>query len=92
ADYEVSEETGEVKLSGSNVSYRATYLIDEAGKVFHESVNDMPLGRNVQEYLRLIDAYTHVQQHGEVCPANWEEGKKAMNADREGVAAYFSEN
>ncbi|ANH79710.1 alkyl hydroperoxide reductase [Niabella ginsenosidivorans] len=92
ADYEVNEETGEVKLSGSNVSYRATYLIDEEGKVFHESVNDMPLGRNVQEYLRLIDAYTHVQKHGEVCPANWEEGKKAMNADREGVAAYFSEN
>lgn len=92
ADYEVNDETGEVKLSGSNVSYRATYLIDEEGKVFHESVNDMPVGRNVQEYLRLIDAYAHVQKHGEVCPANWEEGKKAMNADREGVAAYFSQN
>ncbi|AHF15754.1 peroxiredoxin [Niabella soli] len=92
ADYVIDEATDEVKLSGSNVSYRATYLIDEEGKVFHESVNDMPLGRNVQEYLRLIDAYTHVQQYGEVCPANWEEGKKAMNADREGVAAYFSEN
>ncbi|MBX2932527.1 MAG: peroxiredoxin [Chitinophagaceae bacterium] len=77
-------------VSGDNVTYRATYLIDETGKVFHESINDMPLGRNVQEYLRLIDAYTHVQKHGEVCPANWEEGKDAMNADRKGVAAYLS--
>lgn len=92
AGYSVSEETDEVVLSGSNVTYRATYLIDEDGKVFHESVNDMPVGRNVQEYLRLIDAYAHVQKHGEVCPANWEEGKKAMHADREGVASYFSEN
>ncbi len=76
-------------LEGSNVTYRATYLIDEDGKIFHESVNDMPLGRNVKEYLRLVDAYTHVQQKGEVCPANWEEGKLAMEATREGVATYL---
>jgi peroxiredoxin-2 len=50
----------------------------------------MPLGRNVKEYLRLVDAYTHVQQHGEVCPANWEEGKDAMNANRNGVASYLA--
>ena len=72
------------------VTYRATYLIDETGKVFHESVNDMPLGRNVDEYLRLIDAYTHVQQHGEVCPANWEKGKDAMSATKDGVANYLA--
>ncbi|QAA80467.1 peroxiredoxin [Aequorivita sp. H23M31] len=77
-------------LEGSNVTYRATYLIDEDGKIFHESVNDMPLGRNVNEYLRLVDAYTHVQEKGEVCPANWEEGKEAMKATREGVASYLS--
>ena len=65
-------------FTGSNVTYRATYLIDEEGKIFHESVNDMPLGRNVAEYLRLIDAYTHVQKYGEVCPANWQEGKDAI--------------
>jgi len=75
---------------GSNVTYRATYLIDEEGKVFHESVNDMPLGRNVKEFLRLIDAYTHVQENGEVCPANWEEGKEALQANRTGVAEYLS--
>ena len=84
------EVTGNVMIDGSYVTYRATYLIDEEGKIFHESVNDMPLGRNVAEYLRLIDAYTHVQEKGEVCPANWEEGKDAMNADRDGVAEYLS--
>jgi peroxiredoxin (alkyl hydroperoxide reductase subunit C) len=74
---------------GDYVTFRATYLVDEDGKVFHESTNDMPLGRNVNEYLRLIDAYTHVQEHGEVCPANWENGKDAMNATRDGVADYL---
>ncbi|MNJ95098.1 putative peroxiredoxin [compost metagenome] len=89
---EYNDETDSVVLTGSNVTYRATYLIDETGKIFHESVNDMPLGRNVNEYLRLIDAYTHVQVKGEVCPANWEEGKEAMTADRSGVASYLSSN
>ena len=72
-----------------NVTYRATYLIGEDGNVFHESVNHMPIGRNVNEYLRLIDAFAHVQSHGEVCPANWEEGKDAMNATSKGVAEYL---
>jgi peroxiredoxin (alkyl hydroperoxide reductase subunit C) len=85
-----NEELDTLILEGSNVTYRATYLIDETGKVFHESVNDMPVGRNVNEYLRLIDAYAHVQNFGEVCPANWEEGKDAMNANREGVASYLA--
>lgn len=87
-----SEETDSIMIEGSNVTYRATYLIDETGKIFHESVNDMPLGRNVSEYLRLVDAYTHVQTKGEVCPANWEEGKEAMTADRKGTAEYLSLN
>ena len=77
-------------LEGDNVTYRATYLIDEEGTVFHEGINHMPVGRNVNEFLRLIDAYAHVQTHGEVCPANWEEGKEAMSADREGVASYLA--
>jgi peroxiredoxin (alkyl hydroperoxide reductase subunit C) len=86
------EESGDILLEGSNVTFRATYLVDETGKVFHESVNDMPLGRNVNEYIRLIDAYTHVQTKGEVCPANWEEGKEAMSADRLSTATYLSQN
>ncbi|RTY87384.1 peroxiredoxin [Flavobacterium sp. RSP49] len=85
-----SDETDSIIVEGSNVTYRATYLIDEEGRIFHESVNDMPLGRNVDEYLRLVDAFTHFQQKGEVCPANWEEGKDAMTATREGVASYLS--
>lgn len=89
---EYNDETDTVVLKGSNVTYRATYLVDEDGKIFHESVNDMPLGRNVNEYLRLVDAYTHVQVKGEVCPANWEEGKEAMTADRNGVASYLASN
>jgi peroxiredoxin (alkyl hydroperoxide reductase subunit C) len=85
-----NEETNVIELSGDNVTYRATYLIDEDGKVFHENVNDMPLGREVSDFLRLIDAYTHVQTHGEVCPANWEEGKDAMQANAKGVKEYLS--
>ncbi|MFD2827088.1 peroxiredoxin (alkyl hydroperoxide reductase subunit C) [Leeuwenhoekiella aestuarii] len=86
------EETGILTVDGDNVTYRATYLIDEEGTVFHEGVNHMPVGRNVKEFLRLIDAYAHVQKNGEVCPANWEEGKDAMNANRDGVASYLASN
>jgi alkyl hydroperoxide reductase subunit AhpC len=90
ADHTIDEETGLDLIVGDFVTYRATYLIDEDGLVFHEGVNHMPVGRNVNEFLRLIDAYTHVQEKGEVCPANWEEGKEAMNANRDGVADYLS--
>jgi peroxiredoxin (alkyl hydroperoxide reductase subunit C) len=79
-------------VTGDSVTYRATYLLDEDGVVFHEGVNHMPVGRNVNEFLRLIDAFTHVQKNGEVCPANWEEGKIAMSADRKGTAEYLSMN
>lgn len=85
-----NEELDSVQIEGSNVTYRATYLIDETGKIFHEAVNDMPLGRNVNEFIRLIDAYSHVQTHGEVCPANWEEGKEAMSANRLSTAEYLA--
>ncbi|MCB0437228.1 MAG: peroxiredoxin [Mangrovimonas sp.] len=84
------EETGLYTVEGDNVSYRATYIIDEEGVVQHESINNMPLGRNVSEFLRIIDALTHVQEKGEVCSANWEEGKDAMNANRNGVAEYLA--
>ncbi|NQX84622.1 MAG: peroxiredoxin [Flavobacteriaceae bacterium] len=84
------EETGTVQVEGDNVTYRATYIIDEEGTVVHESINHMPLGRNVNEYIRLIDAYTHVQTNGEVCPANWEEGKEAMKPNAKGTAEYLA--
>jgi len=84
-----NEETGLFTVEGDNVTYRATYIIDEEGTVQHESINNMPLGRNVGEYLRLVDALTHVQEKGEVCPANWEQGKDAMQANAKGTAEYL---
>jgi peroxiredoxin (alkyl hydroperoxide reductase subunit C) len=84
------EETGTVQVEGDNVTYRATYIIDEEGTVVHEGINHMPIGRNVNEYLRLIDAYTHVQEKGEVCPANWEEGKEAMKPNAKDTADYLA--
>ncbi|MGK0253166.1 MAG: peroxiredoxin (alkyl hydroperoxide reductase subunit C) [Mariniflexile sp.] len=84
------DETGILQVDGDNVTFRATYIIDEEGVVQHESINNMPIGRNVNEYLRLVDALTHVQEKGEVCPANWEEGKEAMSANRIGTAEYLS--
>lgn len=83
------EKTDSVQVEGDNVTYRATYIIDEEGKIVHESVNDMPLGRNVNEYLRLIDAYTHVQEKGEVCPANWEDGQAAMQPNANSTKEYL---
>lgn len=91
-NYRSDDETGALLMDGDNVSYRATYLIDEDGVVFHEGINHMPVGRNVDELIRLIDAYTHVQEKGEVCPANWEEGQQAMEANRNSVAEYLAVN
>ncbi len=91
-EVEYNEDIDDSVLVGDNVTYRATYLIDEEGTVFHEGVNHMPVGRNVNEFLRMIDAYTHVQKNGEVCPANWEEGKDAMGANRNATAEYLSKN
>ncbi|WP_370390935.1 peroxiredoxin [uncultured Winogradskyella sp.] len=84
------EATDTIQVEGDNVTYRATYIIDEEGTIVHESVNHMPLGRNVNEFLRLIDAYTHVQEKGEVCPANWEDGKEAMKPNAKDTASYLA--
>jgi peroxiredoxin (alkyl hydroperoxide reductase subunit C) len=79
-------------FKGAPIAYRGTFLIDKEGIVRHASVNDFPLGRNIDEYLRLVDAQLHVEKHGEVCPANWEEGKDAMVATNQGASEYFSTN
>ncbi|MBN8431019.1 peroxiredoxin C [Microbulbifer salipaludis] len=78
--------------SEGGVAFRGSFLIDEEGTVRHQVVNDLPLGRNVDEMLRMVDALAFHQEHGEVCPAGWQEGDKGMNASPEGVAAYLSEN
>lgn len=90
-DWAYNEE-GILEFEGAPVSFRGTFFIDKEGVVRHETINDLPLGRNIDEMLRIVDAWQHVEQHGEVCPANWEEGKDAMNATREGVAEYLSNN
>lgn len=91
-EYNFDAVTRTWSFSGAPIAYRGTFLIDKEGIIRHESVNDFPLGRNIDEYIRIIDAQLHVEQYGEVCPANWEEGKEAMKATTEGVAAYFSNN
>ncbi|RZS94853.1 peroxiredoxin [Cecembia calidifontis] len=85
-------EEGQLTFEGAPIAYRGTFLIDKQGIVRHETINDFPLGRNIDEMIRLVDALHHVEKYGEVCPANWEEGKEAMTASREGVANYLSNN
>ncbi len=79
-------------LTGDAVALRGTFLIDQQGIVRHQLVNDLPLGRNVDETLRMIDALKFFQEHGEVCPAGWSKGKKGMKADANGVAEYLANN
>ncbi|MFT7558890.1 MAG: peroxiredoxin (alkyl hydroperoxide reductase subunit C) [Flavobacteriales bacterium] len=78
--------------SEGGMAFRGSFLIDEAGDVRHQVVNDLPLGRNVDEMLRMVDALAFHQEHGEVCPAGWTEGDKGMDASPEGVASYLAEN
>ena len=78
--------------SEGGVAFRGSFLIDEDGLVRHQVVNDLPLGRNVDEMLRMVDALAFHQEHGEVCPAGWKEGDSGMTASPEGVAAYLSTN
>lgn len=76
----------------AGIALRASFLIDKEGVVQHETVNNLPLGRNVDEMLRLIDALQFTEQYGEVCPAGWQKGDKGMKADANGVADYLASN
>lgn len=84
---EISEELG---ILTEGVTYRASYLLDKDGTVRHMVINDLPLGRSVEEMLRMADALDFHEKHGEVCPANWKQGEKAMKADANSTAAYLS--
>lgn len=83
-------EDGELEFTGNAIAFRGTFLIDKEGTVRQETINDLPLGRNIDEMIRLVDALQHVEKFGEVCPANWEEGKDAMEATKEGVSDYLA--
>ena len=88
-DWSYSDEE-ELTYEGDGVAFRGTFFIDQEGIVRHENINDLPLGRNIDESLRVIDAWHHHLEYGEVCPANWEEGKDAMKENRESVADYLA--
>jgi peroxiredoxin (alkyl hydroperoxide reductase subunit C) len=85
ADYDVI-------LDGEGIALRGLFLIDKEGVVQHQVVNNLPLGRNVDEVLRLVDALQFTEQYGEVCPANWNKGDKAMKPTDEGLKEFFKEN
>jgi peroxiredoxin (alkyl hydroperoxide reductase subunit C) len=84
---EIAREYG--VLHNDSVALRGLFLIDREGVVRHALVNDLPLGRNVDEALRMLDALQFTEEHGEVCPANWREGEEGMRPTREGVASYL---
>ena len=90
----VETEDGEEETTsvGGDVALRGSFLIDEEGVVRHSVINDLPLGRNIDEMIRMIDALAYNQKHGEVCPAGWKEGDAGMEADTAGVAKYLDKH
>lgn len=81
-----------VEHPDAKVAFRGTFVIDKQGVVRSEIVNDLPIGRNMDELLRIVDAVQFHEEHGEVCPANWQKGKTAITATSEGIAGYLAEN
>lgn len=90
-EYDVDED-GELTVQGELIAYRGLFLIDKEGIVQHQLINNLPLGRNVNEAIRMVDALQHFEEHGEVCPINWEKGKDAMQATHEGTASYLAKS
>jgi peroxiredoxin (alkyl hydroperoxide reductase subunit C) len=84
------DEEGNLTATGAMIAFRGLYLIDKNGIVQHMLINNFPLGRNVDEALRMVDALQYFEENGEVCPANWNKGEKGMQATHEGVASYLS--
>ena len=82
----------DVEVDGVGVAYRGAFIIDTTGKVRSQVVNDLPLGRNIDELLRIVDALQFHEEHGEVCPAGWKKGDAGMNANPAGVAEYLANN
>lgn len=79
----------DVLIPHEGIAYRGLFLIDREGIVRHQIINDLPLGRSVEETLRILDALIYFERHGEVCPANWQNGKKTMKPTQEGLESYF---
>ena len=79
-------------LFGESVALRGSFLIDKDGTIRHAVINDLPLGRNVDEMIRMVDAMLFTNEYGDVCPAGWQKGDEGMNANKSGVAEYLSKN
>ncbi len=79
-------------LNEENVTYRASYLMDESNVVFYESINDMNIGRNIHEILRILDAKIYTENNKTVCPSNWERGDEGLDPTREGISTYLKNN
>lgn len=90
-DWDFNDE-GEMIAHGELIAYRGLFLIDKNGVVRHQLVNDLPLGRNVDEALRMIDALQFFEDNGEVCPANWSKGDAGLTATHDGIAEYLTNN
>ena len=82
----------DVLLEDAGVALRGSFLLDKDGTVRHAVINDLPLGRNIDEMIRMVDTMLFTNEHGEVCPAGWNKGDKGMKADTAGVADYLSHN
>jgi peroxiredoxin (alkyl hydroperoxide reductase subunit C) len=88
-EYDIDDEGNSV-FNGAPVAYRGLFLIDKNGVVRHQVVNDLPLGRSIDEAIRMVDALQFFEENGEVCPANWSKGKDAFKASADGVAEYLA--
>jgi peroxiredoxin (alkyl hydroperoxide reductase subunit C) len=84
------DENGNAVFKGTPMAYRGLFLIDKQGVVRHQVVNDMPLGRSIDEAIRIVDALQFYEENGEVCPANWHKGNKALKPSQEGIAEYLA--
>jgi len=87
-----TDEDGHLQATGSMIAYRGLFIMDKKGIVRHALVNDLPLGRNVEEAIRIVDAITFNEENGEVCPANWTKEKEGLKGTHEGIAEYLAKH
>jgi peroxiredoxin (alkyl hydroperoxide reductase subunit C) len=92
AGYYDYDDEGSMVAVGELIAYRGLFLIDKEGVVRHQLVNDLPLGRNVEEAIRMVDSLQFLEENGEVCPANWSKGKEGLKATHEGIAEFLGKN
>jgi peroxiredoxin (alkyl hydroperoxide reductase subunit C) len=92
AGYYDYDDEGSMVAIGELIAYRGLFLIDKEGVVRHQLVNDLPLGRNVEEAIRMVDSLQFLEENGEVCPANWTKGKEGLKATHEGIAEFLGKH